>query len=297
MDVAVFSDIHSNHAAFQACVDYCMARGITRYMLLGDYVSDCPEPQKTMELIHTLRNYFETFMVRGNREDYLLKYRKGGEKGWKPGSCSGSLLYTYENLTSKDLDLFDSLPIYNIWKDPGIIPVEYCHGSPTDSSGQLFKDKRNTKRVLSELKTDYLIHGHNHVQESFTYRGKHSINPGSIGVPWYHGGKTQFAILHGRNNSWEDESIQLDYNRSSILREFSSSGLSKLAPAWAALTMHTIRTGKDYSQTVLLRAMQMCSEETGEARWPDIPEQYFAYALRESNIDLSGKEIPQKRKN
>ena len=296
MDVAVFSDIHSNHTAFQTCVDYCMARGITRFILLGDYVSDCPYPQKTMELIHTLRGYFETHMVRGNREEYLLNYRKKGAKGWKPGSGSGSLLYTYENLTDKDFELFDSLPIYDIWKDHGIVPVEYCHGSPTESNGSLMKDKRTTKRVLASLRTDYLLHGHNHTQESYYYRGKRSVNPGSIGIPWDHGGKTQFAIMHGKGDLWEDELIQLEYKRNEIIKEFQTSGLAKLAPAWAALAMHTIRTGKDFSQTVLLRAMQLCTEETGEARWPDIPEQYYAYALRESYIDLGGKEIPRKKK-
>ncbi|MBQ7678522.1 MAG: metallophosphoesterase family protein [Butyrivibrio sp.] len=219
-DIAVLSDIHANHTAFQTCVDYCMAKGITNFILLGDYVSDCPNPQKTMELIHTLRDYFQTWMVRGNREEYLLSFRAGGEKGWKPGSGSGSLLYTYENLTDRDFKLFASLPIYAIWKEKGCTPFEYCHGSPDNVSGQLFRDKRNTKRTLAALKTDYLLHGHNHTQDSYSYRGKRSINPGSVGIPWSHGGKTQFAILHsgGRDDTeWEEELIQLDYKRSEIL--------------------------------------------------------------------------------
>ena len=58
--------------------------------------------------------------------------------------------------------------------------------------------------------------------------------------------------------------------------------------------MHTIRTGKDLNEMVLLRAMRLCEEERGEARWPDIPEKYWAIALKENYIDLSGKEIPHK---
>ena len=59
--------------------------------------------------------------------------------------------------------------------------------------------------------------------------------------------------------------------------------------------MHTIRTGVDLSETVLLRAMRLCEQERGAVKWPDIPEKYWAIALKENYIDLSGKEIPHKK--
>ena len=108
MDIAVFSDIHSNHSALQACFDYAVGKGITNFILLGDYVSDCPNPQKTMQLIYVMKQYFNCWMIRGNREDYFLNYRKNGLNNWHRGSASGSLLYTYQNLTDRDFNLFDS---------------------------------------------------------------------------------------------------------------------------------------------------------------------------------------------
>jgi predicted phosphodiesterase len=294
LDIAVFSDIHGNHSALQACIDYAMGKGIRRFVLLGDYVTDCPNPQKTMEQIYVLNKYFETYIIRGNREEYLLNYRKTGAGNWKKGSASGSLLYTYENLTDKDFNFFDSLSGYGVFEQNGIPLFEYCHGSPTDTSELLFKEKRNTKKVLSHLKTGTLLHGHNHVQETYIYRGKKAINPGSIGIPWYHGGKTQFCILHGNGKVWEEEYVQLEYDRKEILREFKKSELCSYAPAWAAVSMHTIRTGIDLNQIVLLRAMRLCEQEKGSVKWPDIPEKYWAIALKENYIDLYGKEIPHK---
>ena len=295
MDIAVFSDIHGNHSALQACIDVAVGRGITNFILLGDYVTDSPNPQKTMELIYVLKQYFNTWIIRGNREEYLLNYRKNGQGNWRKGSASGALLYTYENLTEKDFNFFESLPNYGIWEQKGFPSIEYCHGSPTDTSELLFKEKRNTKKVLTHLKTGILLHGHTHVQESFTYRGKKAVNPGSIGIPWYYDGKAQFCILHGNGKTWEEEFVQLDYNRKEILREFKNSGICTYAPAWAAVTMHTIRTGVDLNQTVLLRAMRLCEQERGVARWPNIPEKYWAIALKENYIDLHGKEIPHKK--
>ncbi len=292
MDVAVFSDIHGNHSALQASIDYAVGKGITNFVLLGDYVTDCPNPQKTMELIYVLKQYFNTYIIRGNREEYLLNYKKTGEGRWKKGSASGSLLYTYENLTDKDLNFFDSLPNYGIFQKKGLPGFEYCHGSPTNTSELLFREKRNTKKVLTHLKTGMLLHGHNHIQGSYTYRGKKAVNPGSIGIPWGYDGKTQFSIIHGDGKVWEEEYVQLEYNRKEIIREFKASDLCTYAPAWAAVTMHTIRTGVDLNQTVLLRAMRLCEQERGYVKWPDIPEKYWAIALKENNIDLYGKEIP-----
>ncbi len=297
LDIAVFSDIHGNHSALQACIDYAVGKGITNFVLLGDYVTDCPNPQKTMELIYVLKQYFNTYIIRGNREEYLLNYRKSGEGNWKKGSASGSLLYTYENLTDKDFDFFESLPNYGIFEQKGIPGFEYCHGSPTNTSELLFKEKRNTKKVLSHLKTGVLLHGHNHVQETYIYRGKKGVNPGSIGVPWYYDGKTQFCVLHGNGKTWEEEYIQLEYDRKEIIREFKKSDLCSYAPAWAAVTMHTIRTGIDLNQTVLLRAMRLCEQEKGFVKWPDIPEKYWAIALKENYIDLYGKEIPHNKED
>ena len=293
MDVAVFSDIHGNHAALQACFDYCVGKGITNYVCLGDYISDCPFPQKTMQLVHVLKQYFNTRFIRGNREEYMLSYRKNGATGWMNGSASGALLYTYENLTDDDFNLFHKMPIYGVFEEPGIAKFEYCHGSPTASNEVLIRDKRNTKRVLANLKTDYLVHGHYHVQESYYYRNKRSINPGSVGLPWMHDGKTQFCILHGDGKTWEEENIQLDYDRYSILDEFESSGLLERAPAWSAVTMHTIRTGVDLNETIQLIAMRLCEKETGTCVWPDIPEKYWAEALKMNGIDLTGRPIKE----
>jgi predicted phosphodiesterase len=295
MDIAVFADVHSNHSALQACIDYCMGKGITNYILLGDFVTDCPDPQKTMELIYVLKQYFTCYIVRGHCEERLLNYRKSGENGWSKGSGSGSLLYTYEQLTEKDFKFFESLPIYGIWNPKNVPGFEYCHGSPTNVSELLIGNKRSTKRVLNKLKTDILLHAHTHMQESFVYRDRRAVNPGSIGLPRNKNLCAEFAILHSSRDRWEEELVQVKYDRHEILKEFSKSGLTEYAPAWAAIQMHTIRTGVDLSEAVLLQAMRLCESERGIVRWPNIPEQYWAQALKENYIDLSGKDIPRKK--
>ncbi len=295
MDIAVLGDIHGNHAALQAVIDYCMGKGITNYILLGDYIGDCPGTRKTMDLIYVLKQYFTCYIVRGNREESMLGYKKTDNKFWSKGSGSGALLYTYEQLSDKDFNLFESLPIYNIWNPKGVPGFEYCHGSPSNVSEQLYAEKRNTKRLLNKQKTNILFHGHTHIQESYTYREKKALNPGALGLARNNRQFAEFAVIHSTSTGWEDELLQVKYDRHEILKEFSSSGLMEYAPAWAAVTMHTIRTGVDLSEAVLLKAMRLCEEERGVAPWPNIPEQYWAEALKDFYIDLSGKDIPHKK--
>jgi len=290
-NIAVFSDIYGNHVALQAAFDYCVGKGITSFICLGNYVGDLPNPDKTMNLIHAIDEYFDAKFLMGNREELLLEYRRRGESGWVRGSAAGAYLYTYNNLSPRDLSFFEGMSIAATYEKPGLEKFDYCHGSPNASNEILVRDKRNTKKTLSLLKTGYLIHGYYPIQEAYNYNGKRSIGPGSIGMPWQYEGKTQFCILHCTSSGWEEENIQLDYDKGIILKEFETSGMMEMAPAHCAVTMHTIKTGIDLSEVVLLTAMRHCEKETGTCIWPNIDEKYFAKALREVGLDLSGNRI------
>lgn len=58
LSIAVFSDIHSNHVALEACLEYVLKRGITTFIFLGDYVADMANPQKTMQLLYQLKDKY-----------------------------------------------------------------------------------------------------------------------------------------------------------------------------------------------------------------------------------------------
>ncbi|MBR0092412.1 MAG: metallophosphoesterase family protein [Lachnospiraceae bacterium] len=293
MDIAVFSDIHANHVALQACFDYCVAKGITRFILLGDHITECPYPEKTLEQIYMLKQYFNCVFLRGNREQMLLNYRKKGAKGWKNGSASGALLYTFEALSLRDLNFFQTLKTTENVEEAGYPPFTICHGSPTSTTEMLFKDRRNARKALSQLETEFLVHGNTHRQDAFKYHDRLCLDPGSVGLPRSADGQAQFLLLHAEGGEWIYEHVRIPYDREALYKDFADSGLMERAPAWCALTLHTLRTGVDLSEAVTLRAMQLCREERGKAEWPNIPEIYWAFALREMRIDLNGREIPK----
>ncbi len=284
MKIAVIGDIHSNHIALETCIRHALDRNVDEFLFLGDYISDCPYPQKTMKVIYEMREKYRCFFIRGNREDYMLNHRKNPENNWTYCSASGNLLYTYENLSEKDFDFYEKMDIHGIYHKEGYPSFRYCHGSLTSSTELLLPENENLESFMKNLDVDLLISGHTHIQESRMYGNKKLIHPGSAGVPWHYGGKSQYMILHGTDNEWKEEFFQLEYDVDAVKKEFETSGLAEKSFYWAKLVLHNLYTGKDYTTPCLQLAIKLCKEAEENVNWPDISEKYWKMAAETFGI-------------
>lgn len=284
MKIAVIGDIHSNHIALEACIKHALERDVDEFLFLGDYISDCPYPQKTMQIIYDMNKKYKCSFIRGNREDYMLNHRKNPNERWTYSSASGNLLYTYENLAEKDFEFYKKLDIQGIYQKEGYPAFRYCHGSLTSSTELLLPENENMESIMENLDVDLLIGGHVHIQEAKTFGNKKLIHPGSVGIPWYHEGKTQYMILHGTNKGWGEEFFQLEYDVNAVKEEFKISRLIDKSFCWARLNMHALDTGDDYTTPCLQLAMKLCKESEGNVNWPDIPEKYWEMAAETFGI-------------
>ena len=142
--IAVIGDIHSNYVGLERCIEHALLQKPDEFLFLGDYISDCPYPQKTMDIIYEMNKNYVCNFIRGNREDYMLNHRKNSDERWTYSSASGSLLYTYENLTEKDFSFFGSLDIQGYYEKEGYQPFRYCHGSLMLSNEILETEGKNT---------------------------------------------------------------------------------------------------------------------------------------------------------
>lgn len=290
MTIAVFSDIHGNHLALEACVQEAVRRGVKRFLFLGDYVSGCAYPQKTLAILSEVRQRYECRFIRGNHEEYMLHYRASGEAGWHDGSSSGALLYTYENLKPSDLDWFEDLDFQGKESFPGCPPLAYCHGSFRDARGRFSQDDPATLEMLGELEADLVLCGHTHQRGAYTAGGgwfpeKRVVNPGSLGMSCGTAEQAQMALLHEEGGRWCEELLAVPYDARAAVRELGECGLTRRAPVWTALSRHVILTGESKIDEVLPRARELCRLDTGKAEWPDIPEQYWERAAAEAGLE------------
>lgn len=289
MELAVLADIHSNYVALAQCMEYAMERGIRSFLFLGDYIGEFAYPERTMELLREYDGKYDCTFIRGNKEEYWLGYRDGGEQGWQEySSTTGALYYAYRRLTEQDLKFFESLPFARKLQYSELPTLIACHGSPTSVRGQMLPGNEESKKVLEVSEVDWILYAHTHIQGKTVYKGKTALNPGSVGVPLKAGSKTQFTILHGEKGNWKEEFISLDYDRERVIRELYESGLMERAPYWCKMTELLLRNrlpeGIAHAR-LLERTMALCERETGACRWPDIPERYWEEALAEISPD------------
>ncbi len=283
MEIAVLSDIHGNYIALQKCLEHAKSRNITTYFFLGDYLGEFPYPQKTMEILYAMREKYECFFIRGNKEDYWINRRAETNCDWKYGNHGvKAMISCYENLTAKDIDFFETLPVCQNVQLPGTAPVLLCHGNPVNNRGTLLPADENTQELLKKYPQQYIVCGHTHIQGMFTESGKTILNAGSVGVPLRQNRQTQYMILSSENQEWNYRFVSLDYDVDTVIKELHESGLWEIAPYWCRVTKHLLYTGEISHGTALLEAMKANGYKD---KWYNVGEQYWEEAFQVLGIE------------
>lgn len=290
MTLVVLADIHANFAALEAAVhriDVLCPDGV---VLLGDYITDCPHPRRTMELIYGLQKRYPVYMVRGNREDYILSHRRaireGRDDGWSMGSGTGTLLYTYEQLTDEDLDFLEALPVSLDINLPGCPSITACHGSPFKTKDWIIGNDEKIRTSLKYAAGDLVLCGHAHRTVRYDRYGKSLLICPSLGIPQDKHNPSTMTVLRSSGRRWvRDPSqvcTQVSYDTAAFLKEFKTSGLMDIAPVWSQCVIKSITDRVDYPAKCASYAYHYARSE-GVAGVP--PEKYWHRAAREIGVE------------
>lgn len=239
--LGVLGDIHSCAPALRACVARLLAEGAEGFLLLGDYLTNCPDPEETMDQLRDLMARYPCYALRGNREEYLLRWQSGEEKGWTPSPKTGSLLYTAIHLSEESWRWLETLPQTLRVEVAGCPPLRIAHGSPQVTRGFLYPNYRACREALEKLDTDWLVCGHTHRQGIFRWQGRTLINPGA--VHWRN--TACCALLTGTADGWTAELLTLPYDTGAYARQVLQSGMAPMAPVWTQVVAEELRTGGD----------------------------------------------------
>ena len=269
---ALFSDVHSNFKALEAFLEYIEKHPVEGIIGLGDYVTDGPYPERTMALLYGMQKRYPCYLVRGNREDYLLD-NVDNREGWKPSSSNGTLYYTYQRITEADRKFFTSLPTEREVRIEGCPVLYLCHGTPGRVRGNVKEEEGLREKVMGELAYPYLLGGHSHHQEIYVQQDKTYINPGSLGFAVDGvGGRAQFAILTGKENGWEAELMSIPYDMEGYLESFTESGLDEIGLTLNKAVKKSVRTGVNYFFKCIL-AMEEETKKAGVKSVSEMPQE------------------------
>lgn len=281
MKIGVIADIHSNYRAFKACVDYMEKEKVDAYALLGDYIGELPCPQQTLNLVHSLERSKPCFIIRGNKEDYVLKGIGAPKPEWDEyKSILGMLRYGYSEIDEKEKEFFSTLPISATISYPGFPKISVCHGSPRSNVEKILPGSYDAE-YLKTVEEDYIICAHTHTRFAMEVCGKTIWNPGSVGLPFHGSYKAECMVLHSSKHGWMGQFVSIPYDVDAEISEMYDEGLFEKAPYWSYMTEYILQGGKISHSRILRKAMEICEKEEGKCIWPCIPECYMRRAVFE----------------
>ncbi len=281
MRIAVLSDIHANYLALENALTLVNELCPDAIVFLGDYLTDFPYPQRTLRLLDECAAHFKCYFIRGNREDYILNCREHNEK-LKPSSSTGSLMYTYNNLTEKDLDKLASLPICTDIEIEGVPVLTACHASPANSKEWIMNRPALLEKYSRSTKGTALICGHTHKCGVYELKRKRVIFCPSIGLPQDRWKGSKFLILESKNQTWKYRTYAFDYDKRQIISEFEKSGLAEVTAVWSKCIIKSLIEERDYAARCVALAWKKATSDGFSGS--ELPEKYWEDAAREIGI-------------
>ena len=217
--IAVFSDIHGNLPALEACHADAVARGCDQFLNLGDILSGPLWPRETADWL--LRYDWAT--ISGNHDRELVTC--------DPATMGRSDAHAHKELSAAHLAWLRSLPADLQWR----ADIYLCHGNPADDLHYLLhrvEPDRIRDAHVNEIEgmlgargTHAVGCGHSHLPRQVVLAdGRQVFNPGSVGLPAYaweypHVHKMElgstharYALLSGEGAALEIELVAVDYD-------------------------------------------------------------------------------------
>lgn len=290
MKYAVISDTHGNLPALEAVLQE--VEGVVGgYIFLGDYCCDFPWYDEIIDVIRALP---ETYVVRGNKEDYFENLMRQDRATWIDGQMS-ALYYMMEAMSPNSIEYLRALP-----QELKITTEEggYFHAFHASQSlfGETLTHIRSTrfhrllkangpgfdvigalkegleedpalKKQLDGLPDGLYLFGHNHLQWSGRYHGKLLLNPGACGLPLDNTKAASYAVVEYRDGVWHGQLRHAEYDMRAVADVTRASGLYKAATPWCEVMLCELLYNREYIH-FFLQHVKAYAESIGDTVRP-----------------------------
>lgn len=228
MKVAVFSDVQANYPSLVAAVDHILDWSPDLVIMNGDLVNRGPRSLDCLELFKELQARHGWIAVRGNHEEFVMRYANDPEY---PGTPLESQMQKFTEWTYAQLG--NSARVLDTWADefrfspPGVeeCPVSVMHGSLMGNRVSISEStppEELAQRVPGGLSVFVTAHTHRPLLRQ--YGACEIVNSGSVGSPFDSDRRASYARLVFRNGQWENRIVRFDYDYQQADRDYHDSG-------------------------------------------------------------------------
>lgn len=207
MQAAILSDIHANKYAFEAVMADLTSQKCDYILVLGDLVGYYYWP---VEVVETLMSRNNTYVIRGNHEDLLLKARDDLEHKAKYLRKYGSGVNRCLDLLSEEqLTWLENLPAELELELEGV-RVGLYHGSDHSTDEYVYPDSESSRLSAISSYLDFKFFGHTHYPMVTQCQNTTLANPGSVGQPRDVGSIASYMVLNLANKVLSPRRVPFD---------------------------------------------------------------------------------------
>lgn len=228
MRIALFSDVHANLPALEACLKSIDEQNVDAVYCLGDLVGYNVWPNEVINEIRRRKiptiagNYDQGIGLMSGDCGCAYKTDKDKEMGSISISYTDSIVKKDERLYLRTLPAHIKLE-FQLNEDK--LHVLLVHGSPRKINEYLFEDRdeKSLMRIMETAGADVMCFGHTHKPyhrvvssaENGEPHFRHAINIGSVGKPKDGDPRGCYVIITLRNDSSiaNKDSVQVEFIR------------------------------------------------------------------------------------
>ena len=152
MLIALFSDIHANREALDACLADARRRGAERFVFLGDLVGYGADPAYVVDLVAQLRRE-GAVVIKGNHDAAI-----GRPRDTMTSHARIAIDWTREQLDPAQKDFLANLPLSVSWGDTLFVHAEASHPAKWIYIAQTSEAERSMRAAEQRV----TISGHVH---------------------------------------------------------------------------------------------------------------------------------------
>lgn len=262
MRFAILSDIHGNIFALKECFKYIDELDVDSIIWCGDYITDIPRSHDVIQFMKDAMQKYKSYIIRGNREDYIIDYHNSNKTAWTMENRNGPFLCCYNELDLEDIKFISSLPTCCTIDLPNVPKIFVSH-KEDDNGG---------------ADCTYRVFGHSHQRQLFQKQNIKHINPGSVGLTVSGSKGAEFAILEITPSYHKVETYQVQYDMDSAIQAIKQSDLSKIELNWSDILIKDIQTGQDYTILYIQEVRKIAKECGFESDLDRIPMEIWHQA-------------------
>lgn len=284
--VAVISDIHGNYIALEEVIKDAKKNKVSKYVFTGDLINEFPFGNKVINQIRDLENDYDVYVVKGNREQYLIEYDEY-KYTWENIQFKNTVFMRNE-LTDENFEYIKNLPFILSFKIENL-SFKMFHGSIYNISEFIHNyDDDLMKKVAEESEEKVLLFGHSHQRiwskEAF---GKLFINAGCSGVSKVNPNHAEYVILNIENETIDIEERNIEFDTDRLKKEILESGILNEEKVFVNFAYLAVIGGGDLTREFFKRATEEMNKKNASMVKEDAKGVYKKFRLIDDDVWLA----------